>query len=95
MIMVSVLQTPRHTSDRDVRCLPDHDEQPLGNRASNHARRLMLVPFGFIVLMGMFMGEYWCEDRFPMVGTAGGSELDMCGLLCRSTIRRWRSESAR
>jgi hypothetical protein len=95
MIMVSVLQTPRHTSDRDVRCLPDHDEQPLVIALAITLAALMPGAFGFIVLMGMFMGEYWCEDRFPMVGTAGGSELDMCGLLCRSTIRRWRSESAR
>jgi hypothetical protein len=29
---------------------------------------LMLVGFGFIVLMGMFMGEYWCEDRSPWWG---------------------------
>jgi hypothetical protein len=42
---------------------------------------LMLVGFGFIVLMGMFMGEYWCEDRSPWWGPPTDPNSECSGLL--------------
>jgi hypothetical protein len=41
----------------------------------------MLVGFGFIVLMGMFMGEYWCEDRSPWWGPPTDPNSTCSGLL--------------
>ena len=36
---------------------------------------------GFIIFMGMFLGEYWCEDRSPWWGPPEAPNSTCSGLL--------------
>jgi hypothetical protein len=41
---------------------------------------LALALVGFIVIMGMFTGEYWCQDRHPWWGPPeSGTDAECAG----------------